>query len=273
MTTLINKPTDLANRVLAVDGDIIAYRSAAVCEEHFEKTCEEIIKTTLTNIATDTGIEQMRIYISGQDNFRYKVATTKPYKGNRATMVAPKFLNYCKDFLVKEYRAIRTHGYEADDGIATDMTRNKAIHCGIDKDIFQIAGLHYNWVKLEWYEVTEDEAIVNLYRQILMGDTSDNIPGLPRVGEKTAAGVIVDPRTAVEDALLFYETVCAEKLPEVNYVTYFKEQAELVTMVRNVDILSCMTTTVEANVQGFESDDGDFTGFDEEPKPRASVRL
>jgi 5'-3' exonuclease len=273
MTTLINKPEDLTNRILAVDGDIIAYRTASVCEEHFEKACDEIIHTTLKNIATDTGIENMRIYISGKDNFRYKVAKTKPYKGNRATMVAPQFLNYCKEFLIKEYKAVRVHGYEADDGIATDMTQNNAIHCGIDKDMLQIAGLHYNYVKLEWYEVTPEDAIINLYRQILMGDTSDNIPGLPRVGAKTAEGVIADHRTAVEDALLYYETVCADKLPEVDFKEYFKEQSSLITMVKNVDFLQCMTAYVEADTQGFDNEEGDFDGIDEEPKPRVNIKL
>lgn len=262
----INKPENLAGRVLAVDGDILAYRTAAVCEEHFEKSCEEIINTTLRNIATDTGIESMRIYISGANNFRYHVAKTLPYKGNRATFVAPKFLNYCKDFLASKYRAIRMNGYEADDGIATDMTLHKAIHCGIDKDMFQIEGLHYNWVNKEWFEVTTEQATLNLYRQILMGDRSDNIPGLPRVGEKKAESAIQDHITALNDALLMYEQVCLEKLPETNYKEYFKEQAALITMVRDVNLFDCITTFVEMDTAGFETSEGDFDGTESEPK-------
>lgn len=134
-------------QVFAVDGDTLAYRTAAVCNDHFEGACYAIIKSTLRDIATDTGITKMRIYLSGSNNFRYAVGKTKPYKGNRATMVKPQFLQACRDHLVELYNAQVIDGFEADDAIATDMVNNSAIHCGVDKDIFQIAGRHYNYVK------------------------------------------------------------------------------------------------------------------------------
>lgn len=258
------------NRVLAVDGDIIAYRTAAVCEEHFEGSCDSIIESTLTEIATDTNISKMRIYVSGKNNFRYDIAKTKPYKGNRATMVAPRFLNYCKDHLVSKYNGIRVHGYEADDAIATDMTVNNAIHCGIDKDMLQIPGDHYNYVKKEWQHVTPEEAIVTLYRQILMGDASDNIPGLPRVGAKTAETIIFNHETALVDALSYYREICEAKLPEVNYTEYFAEQAALITMVKDVNLFDLFTTFVERNTQGFEQQEGNFSYVEQGEK---SVRL
>lgn len=252
------------NRVLAVDGDIIAYRTAAVNEEHFEGSCDAIIASTLKQIATDTGISRMRIYVSGEKNFRYDIGKTKPYKGNRATMVRPRFLNHCKEHLVSKYKAIMAHGYEADDAIATDMTMNNAIHCGIDKDMLQIPGYHYNYVTKELRLVSEDEAIINLYRQICMGDASDNVPGLPRVGEKKAEAVIYDAKTALEDCLSFYREVCEDKLPDVDYKEYFKEQAALIQMVRDVNLLNLFTVTVEAETEGFEEQEGDFEDVEKE---------
>lgn len=256
--------------VLAVDGDILAYRTAAVCEDHFEGACEEILATTLSEIATDTGVNKMRIYISGENNFRYQVAKTKPYKGNRATMVRPKFLKFCKDHLVDKYSALIVNGYEADDAIASDMTVHGAAHCGIDKDMLQIAGRHYNYVNKIWLDVTEEDAIINLYRQILMGDTSDNIPGLPRVGAKTAEKVIYDHETAREDALKYYEEICAEKLPDVKYQEYFFEQELLITMVKDIDILNLFTIHIQEKTDGFSSQDGeDIPNSEYQPKPRA----
>lgn len=259
----MTKPENLTNRVLAVDGDIIAYRTAAVCEDHFEGACDAIIASTLKDIATDTGISSMRIYLSGENNFRKKVAKTKPYKGNRATMVAPKYLNHCKQYLIKNYRAIQVHGYEADDGVASDMTQNNAIHCGIDKDILQVPGDHYNYVKKEWQHVTEEEATIRLYRQILMGDNSDNIPGLPRMGEKTAEKIIYDAETAFDVCLETYKEVCADKLPEIDPVEYFFEQKMLIEMVHTVDLLSLFTAYVEPETDGFESQDGGFEAISE----------
>lgn len=260
---------DIKGRVLAVDGDIVAYRTAAVCEEHFEGAADSIIASTLKEIATETGISDMRIYLSGDTNFRYDVAKTKPYKGNRATMVKPRFLNHCKDYMVEKYNAIRVHGYEADDGIASDMTINNAIHCGIDKDILQVAGDHYNYVKKEWQHVTEEEAVITLYRQILMGDTSDNIPGLPRVGAKTAEGIIEDHETAYDDAVAYYEEICSTKLPDVDHLEYFFEQANLVTMVHTVDLYKLFTVKIDPNTDGFESQEGEFEAISEnKTKPK-----
>lgn len=225
------------NQVLAVDGDTLAYRTAAVCETHFEGAAYPIINSTLKEITAETGITKMRIYLSGSTNFRYQVGKTKPYKGNRATMVKPQFLQSTRQYLIDNCNALVVDGFEADDAIATDMTVNGAIHCGVDKDILQIAGLHYNYVKKEWIEVSPEDAILTLYRQILMGDSSDNIPGLPRVGEKKAHDYIQCVETAYDDCLAMYKQVVGQVMPGVDYIQYFDEQKALVEMVKNIPLM------------------------------------
>jgi len=250
----------MTNKILAVDGDIIAYRTAAVCETHFEGACDAIIDSTLRDIATDTNIPNMRIYISDSTNFRYAIGKTKPYKGNRATMVRPQFLDYCKEYLVKNYGGIIAINHEADDAIASDMVQTGAIHCGIDKDMLQIAGKHYNYVKKEWTEVTPDDAILTLYRQVLMGDASDNVPGLPRIGEKKAADAIQDPETALDDAMAFYEQVCGEKMPNVNHLVYMSEQMSLIMMKTDMCIYEIdfdKSFLIKQNTDGFEKQEGE----------------
>lgn len=258
---------------LAVDGDIIAYRTAAVCETHFEGAAESIVDSTLRDIATDTNISNMRIYLSGKDCFRYGISKTKPYKGNRATMVRPQYLESTKQYLINKYDAILVNGYEADDGIASDMSQTGAAHCGIDKDMLQIPGWHYNYVKKEWQEVSEEDAILTLYRQILMGDASDNIPGLPRIGEKKAAEAITNYETALVDAMNFYTEVCNDKLPDINPIEYFIEQSNLITMIKDLS-LYCIDfgtfTKIQANTQGFEKQDG--ADFETSFQPR-SIKL
>lgn len=254
------------NAVFAVDGDIVAYRTAAVCEDHFEGAVESIIDTTLTEIVTDTGISNLRIYLSGEDNFRYNIAKTKPYKGNRASMVRPRYLKHAQQYLIDKYKGIRAHGYEADDAIASDMVQNKAIHCGIDKDILQIPGYHYNYVKKEWREVDEEEAIITLYRQVLMGDNSDNIPGLPRIGEKKAAKFITSFETAHEDALKAYEDICKINLPDIDYKEYFYEQKALIEMITDINWVDMFTSFVQGRTEGFEPQEGDFEGINNTTK-------
>lgn len=264
--------TQTKEQVLAIDGDTLAYRTAAVCEDHFEGAAFAIVRSTLKDIVTDTGVTKVRIYLSGQDNYRYKVAKTKPYKGNRATMVRPKYLEATREFLVEFCNAIVVNGYEADDAIATDMVVNGAIHVGVDKDMFQIAGRHYNYVKKEWIEVSPDQAILNLYRQILMGDTSDNIPGLPKVGEKKAFNAIQNPETAEEDAMEMYKSVVGLSLPGVNWIEYMAEQQSLVKMVTDVELDFDKFYEVEPETEGFTGQDAPAETT-EEPREKLEVKL
>lgn len=248
-------------KVLAVDGDIIAYRTAAVCEEHFEGSCDDILDGTLKDIATDTDVPNVRIYISDKRNFRHDIAKTLPYKGNRDSIKRPQFLDYCKAYLVKNYGAIVVPGYEADDAIATDMRVNGAAHCGIDKDLFQCAGLHYNYTKKEWVMVDRDEAELNLYRQVLMGDKADNVPGLPGIGEGKAAKAIYVAETAMVDAMEFYTMHCAKtpSLAGVEPLVYFNEQLALIRMDDDVKLHAIDFDeyfTLKQDAAGFEPQEG-----------------
>ena len=123
--------------------------------------------------------------------------------------------------------------------------------------MLQIAGIHYNYVKKEWQEVSADEATINLYRQILVGDRSDNVPGLPKVGEVTAEKIIYNATSASVDALSFYREICEERLPDVDYAVYFAEQEALIRMITNVDMYKLFTTRIAANTEGFEAQDGE----------------
>lgn len=233
------------NQTFALDGDILAYRVAAVCEEDFAKACDAILDGMLREIAQDTGVRKMRIYLSGKGNFRNDIAVTKPYKGNRDGKTKPQHVGYCYDYLRNTHRAITVDGYEADDAIASDMYINGAYHCGIDKDLYQMEGLHYNFVTCEWKEITKEQARLNHCRQVLTGDSTDNIVGLPRVGEKTAAKVIQDYDTAFLDMYNYYAEICKERIPDVDGVAYYAEQAALITLKRNLSIVDLVTTKIE----------------------------
>ena len=78
---------------------------------------------------------------------------------------------------------------EADDGMGTNQTHYKddSIICSLDKDLLQIPGHHFNFVKNKFTYVTPEEGVLTFYKQILTGDTTDNIFGIRGIGPKEAA--------------------------------------------------------------------------------------
>jgi DNA polymerase-1 len=86
--------------------------------------------------------------------------------------------------MVKEWGAVVIEGQEADDAIAIEATllKEECVIASVDKDLDQIAGWHYNFVKKNGYHVTYEEGMRSFYKQILTGDAADNIIGLHGIG-------------------------------------------------------------------------------------------
>ena len=144
--------------------------------------------------------------------FRHKLYDA--YKGTRKGMPdelreqVPYIKNLVKEMNIK---TLELEGYEADDllGTMAKKAQKEGIEVSLlsgDRDLLQIADEHikiripktikgqttvedyYPSDVLAKYNVTPLEFI---HMKALMGDSSDNIPGVPKVGEKTAAELIV----------------------------------------------------------------------------------
>jgi DNA polymerase-1 len=142
-----------------------------------------------------------------QPTFRHKMY--KEYKGTRKPM--PEELReqvpVIKDVLgAMGVKLMEKPGFEADDILGTIAKRSEREGMEVslvsgDRDLLQIATDHikiripktkggkteiedyYSKDVLEAYQVTPEQFIE---LKALMGDTADNIPGVPKVGEKTA---------------------------------------------------------------------------------------
>ncbi len=150
-----------------------------------------------------SGCDDYTLYLSGYDNFRYDIDPM--YKANRMDMVKPIYYNEIKDYFINVLDAVVTNGYEADDRLAIEATADPdgTVICSNDKDLDQISGWHFNPVKSELYYITPDDAEYNLWMQVLTGDTTDNIKGMPGIGPAKAAKIlagVLDYETAVQSA-------------------------------------------------------------------------
>lgn len=174
-----------------IDGDIVVYRAAASAENDEQWIAQSRADTMIQEMLADTGASSYKVYLTGSNNFRREL--TETYKANRPDN-RPVHWQAVREFLVTQHGAIICDGFEADDqlGIDQDKVSKTTTICSIDKDLLQIPGRHYNFVKKEFKEVTPDEGLKFLYMQTLIGDRSDNIIGVEGIGPVKAERALAE---------------------------------------------------------------------------------
>ncbi len=166
-----------------IDGDIVAFRVAAASEDtDLEIACLRADKL-MGDIVFLTDSTNYKCFLTGRNNFRKEIYPE--YKANRKDKPKPIHLQGVRDFLIHQWFAVVTEGCEADDYLGINQTE-ETICCSIDKDLLQLPGRHYNWVKSEYYDQSYIGGIKHFYLQLLQGDRGDNIPGIDGIGPKKA---------------------------------------------------------------------------------------
>ena len=196
-----------AERVFApdialIDADVVLHRVGFTTENDDFWVATHRADEMLDNILLATGVKQYQLWLSDSaaNNFRYQIYPL--YKANR-TKPKPKHHEELKAYLIQEWDAQFAFGMEADDylGILQDEEEQTTVICSVDKDLKQIPGLHFNFVKNEWANVTRRAALKDFYTQIIVGDVSDNIPGAHGKGPVAAAKALRDLDSLSEDEL------------------------------------------------------------------------
>lgn len=172
-----------------IDGDILVYQSiwSAKSIKDIKKKLDQTIASIMSDLEGDVG----KIAIKGSNNFRKEIYPE--YKNNRKkelTKQEKEFFDFGYKYLEESWGAIPAHGMEADDLLAIWSTEEPGIIVSIDKDMLQVAGLHFNTRKKEYCNMTEEEASLFLHTQVMMGDSVDNITGLRGIGKVKAAKVL-----------------------------------------------------------------------------------
>lgn len=121
-------------------------------------------------------------YLSGVGNYRHGIATRANYKSGRAA--APVHLKAIRTSFLSNGVTVLSVGEEADDliGIAATQLQGSCVVCSLDKDLKQLPGRHYDFVKKEEVTISPKEAWLNFYSQVISGDSTDNVPGLTGYG-------------------------------------------------------------------------------------------
>ena len=212
---------------------------------------ENMFQERLSSILLAAGADCYTGYITEGRTFRYDIAKRKGYKATRKENKPWHFNNltvYFKDVLKCEV----VKDIEADDAMAIrHMGPEETIICSRDKDLKQLPGPYYSWelgrqpgfgpeviTKRGYLKLSEDRknlsgtGLAFFYAQVLIGDKSDNIPGLPGCGPVRAYELLVD--TSLED---LYTEVKLEYQDnyEADWEEELLEQGQLLWMTRRLN--------------------------------------
>jgi len=190
-----------------VDADSLIYRIALKTDiglskamDYYDKAIEDIEWATIAG--------ETKVALKGDGNFRYGIADD--YKARRK--VDPE-AGDPNPVLTERRKELNEYAYslghfqsdncEADDVVsiwaqeAMDANENYVI-AHIDKDIDMVEGWHYNFTKDSLYYVDEAQGWYNMCKQMLTGDSTDNIQGLVGIGPKKAEKLLEDvPRDSM----------------------------------------------------------------------------
>jgi hypothetical protein len=151
-----------------------------------EKEIREHYQTEFSRITT---------ILSGPGNYRESLATRFPYKGNRDPTHKPYWYQAIRNYITASWGGIVVSGREADDECSILARKSMAasedyIIATIDKDLDQIPGKHFNYLKRVFYAVTVPESIQFFWQQCLSGDATDGVPGCWRIGAERAEQLV-----------------------------------------------------------------------------------
>jgi hypothetical protein len=167
-----------------IDGDSLIYY------EMQKNTLEEAmagIDMRINQMLNITGSTHYAGFLTQGRCFRYDVATTRPYKHNRKHGDKPIIFPALKEYLKQVWKFTSVSKLEADDLVSVYHDPMKTVICSPDKDVLYQNKVHnYNYGKADFVTLSENDALRFLWKQVLMGDSTDGITGIPKVGPKTA---------------------------------------------------------------------------------------
>ena len=186
-----------------IDADTIYFRAVKATLK--AKGIRDIIDHMMLDIMGQnlSSDHEVAVAVKGRGNFRKELYSG--YKSNRPNLPPEEreALNYAHTYMKEKWGAIEATGMEADDLVSIWAYESREdeipyVICGIDKDLKQIPGNHYNYHKRTREFIDDDTAHHYLMVQCLTGDTSDNIPGIKGIGPvkagKILSGVPMDRR-------------------------------------------------------------------------------
>jgi 5'-3' exonuclease, N-terminal resolvase-like domain len=179
-------------RTALIDGDSIAYILGwkfkdSDDENLMQYSVDNFVKSTLILLEASHYIGAL----SSKPVFRDQVYKFAKYKGTRGEDQPgiARWKPFINVHLRTQWGFVSLPNLEADDIVGYHAFNEKLGHrvvCSPDKDLRQIAGDLYNYSTGIREMISEVEARTNFHMQMLCGDSTDNIKGIPGYGPAKA---------------------------------------------------------------------------------------
>lgn len=213
-------PEKVANRLLLVDGDAMAYSCSGNADCSAGQARQNMVNTVGRAMRASGSSEAIILLTSrgSHKGHRYTVATVKPYQGQRSSGHRPSNWEFLRSVLesgsaVNLPPVVQTTTAEADDlfgKYSRERGSENVVIYTQDKDMRMVPGWHLLWNKGEpsedmvylppdTYELLYADQVFGtkwFWLQMLHGDTADNIPGLPKYVNEKGKEALCGPATA-----------------------------------------------------------------------------
>ena len=175
--------------ICLIDGDLLVYRVGFATEHNRFREATRQMDNRLEQILEKYDTDAYMLYLSDSDG-NFRKALYPEYKANRK-QEKPRHYEDLINYLLEDWAALVAWGQEADDALGIfQMKHPGTVICTVDKDLDQIPGKHYDFIKDKEFDITPEEGLRFFYQQVLSGDATDNIPGLRGIGPVKAASIL-----------------------------------------------------------------------------------
>ncbi len=223
---VVNTNKLFTNRIALIDADFIKYMVCDIRRKRLLEVAEAevflkelpvitITRDYLQNTFFNKIADPMIFCFSGKsyNTFRNALCFEREYKGKRKfteETYAGQFADSMEivKFIKETYATLLFEDLEADDVVSVLQDPDWTYILSKDKDLKQVPGFHYDFQNNSIYEIDNNNAAYNLAYQLLAGDTVDEIPGLPMIGEKKAKeflATIQKPSQYINQVFLLYQ--------------------------------------------------------------------
>mgnify|MGYP006270549205 CR=1 FL=1 len=192
------------------DADSILYATAFAMKDESLSSAINKVDDFLTSISNSCSAEKLLVCISEGKSWRKQYAKTKEYKGNRKDREIPLYLNDLRAHLKDKWKAFYVQHWEADDLIFIARTvyqerfpDYKIFMATNDKDCLQFPGNFVDYKKMMFFTVAPDMAAKNLWTQMVVGDSTDNIAGIKGIGKVGAEKMLKDASPDSYSSIVF----------------------------------------------------------------------